>query len=101
MEYEEFKKCVVESVKKELCGKEKIEIHSMMKNNSKKLDGLMVFREGSSVAPALYLNDYFEEYREGSSLGSIVGEITDFYKYEKDKADTVDMEFFKSYEKAF
>ncbi len=98
MEYEEFKNCVVESVKKELSSKEKIEIHSMMKNNSKKMDGLMVFREGSTIAPALYLNEYFEEYQKGEPIGSIVGEITDFYKYEKDKADTIDIEFFKDYD---
>lgn len=99
MEYKEFKKCVVDSLEKELQGTGKIEIHPVQRNNQKVLDGLMVLREGCSVAPALYLNEYFEDYQKGGSLGSIVGEITDFYKYGKDNTEGIDMDFYKNYDK--
>lgn len=99
MEYQEFKKCVVDSLEKELHGTGKVEIHRVTKNNRKELDGLMVLREGCSVAPALYLDEYFEDYQNGCSLGSIVGEITDFYRYGKDDTRGIDMDFYRDYEK--
>ncbi len=99
MEYQEFKKCVVDSLEKELQGAGKIEIHRVQKNNRKELDGLMVLREGCSVAPALYLNEYYDDYQKGCTLGSIVGEITDFYKYGKDDTKGIDMDFYRDYEK--
>lgn len=97
MEYEEFKSCVVNSVQKELHGREKVEVHRVLRNNNRQLDGLMVMREGSSIAPALYLNEYYSEYKNGCPLGSIVGEITDFYRSGKDNTKGIDIGFYKNY----
>lgn len=99
MEYQEFKDCVVDALKKELQQNDQIEIHSIMKNNARKLDGLMVLREGTSIAPALYLNRYYEEYQKGSTLGSIVGEITDFYKVGRELGEGLDLDFYQDFSK--
>lgn len=98
LEYEEFKSCVVDSVQKELRGQEKVEVHRVQRNNNRQLDGLMVMREGSSIAPALYLNEYYKEYINGCPLGSIVGEITDFYRSGKDNTRGIDIEFYQNYQ---
>ncbi len=98
MEYEEFKDRVLESVQKELQKDDQIEIHKILRNNGSRLDGLTVLREGNTIAPALYLNDYFEEYEKGCPLGTIVGEITDFYKYGEDRIDPVNMDFYKEFD---
>lgn len=97
MEYQEFKDCIVDSLEKELGEQGKIEVHKVQKNNRKELDGLMVLREGCSVAPALYLNEYYEDYQKGCTLNSIVGEITDFYKYGRDNTSGISMDFYKDY----
>ncbi len=97
MEYEEFKKHVVTYVKKELQEDERVEIHHVTKNNALQLDGLMVMREGSNAAPVLYLNDFYKEYCKGCSLGSIVGEITNFYQYGRSFGDDLDISFYKDF----
>ena len=52
-----------------------IEIHDVLKNNSTHLTGLTIRDEEYNVAPTIYLEDFFEKYRNGIGLDRIIEEI--------------------------
>lgn len=75
MEYEEFIDRIKEAVL-ELCPDcDKIVVKKVLKNNSVELDGLAVVRKNDSIAPTVYLNDYYEKYLEGFDLIGLAKEI--------------------------
>ena len=81
MEYDNF----IETIRKragKTAGKGgKAFINKVMKNNGKEMDGLVILEDGYSVAPAIYLNDYYNDYRSGTDLDEIMNDIlTNYYK---------------------
>lgn len=55
--------------------KREVKVISVKKNNGLVLTGLSVCEEQSNVAPTVYLEAYFEEYKKGKSLNSIISEV--------------------------
>ncbi len=55
-----------------------------LKNNSVYLTGITVNKEGSEVAPSLYVDDYYKRFAHGMDLERI---IRDLYETLKDAAD--------------
>ncbi len=96
MEYDQFKEYIVSYMKQRMGEHARVEVHSILKNNSRKLDGLSVLREGDNLSPTVYLQDYYKDFREGASLQSIVGEITDFYE-NCEQETRIDLEFFRDF----
>ncbi len=77
----------------------KITVTSVQKNNGVKLDGLCIMEPEKNISPTIYLNDYYEKYVEGMSLGEIADEVMGIY--EKSKIEkSVDVNFFTDFEKA-
>lgn len=76
MEYEVFKTKVKECVA-QLCPNDDIRLEKIMKNNSCELDGVVIRREGVDVSPAIYINNYYEEYLEGRTIENIAAEIVE------------------------
>ena len=52
-----------------------IKIVSVLKNNALRLDGLSIHRKGESVCPNIYLNQFYEQYKDGRELEDILSEI--------------------------
>lgn len=50
------------------------------KNNGVKLTGVTIREEGFNIAPNIYLDDYFEEYRSGKTVDDICRAVTDVYE---------------------
>ncbi len=84
MTYEEFKDTVVARIKDYLPASYQdaaISIVPVLKNNNLRLDGLLIRRmlaDGTnteSVAPNIYLNQFYEEYKDGRELEDILSEI--------------------------
>ena len=84
MTYEEFKDIVVARIKDYLPASYQdaaISIAPVLKNNNLRLDGLLIRRmlaDGTnteSVAPNIYLNQFYEEYKDGRELEDILSEI--------------------------
>lgn len=48
-----------------------VEIREMSQNNSLTLTGVTVHDKGRNIAPAVYLEGFFEEYRKGKTLDEI------------------------------
>lgn len=61
-------------------GKEyELSLHRITKNNGLILDGLCISRGKNPAAPAIYLNDCYHQYLEGSSIEEIIKELLELY----------------------
>lgn len=70
----------------------------IVRNNGICCHAILFIKKGSNVSPAIYLETFFEAYKEGKSMGDIVFDILCVYrKYAKEIR--VDMNFFTSYDK--
>ena len=67
MVYEEFQAAVTSALKKELGQDYQMAIQKVPKNNGAILDGLCINKKGETIAPTIYLNSYYEQYKEGWS----------------------------------
>ena len=56
---------------------------TVMKQNDVELTGVTVRVEGVSVSPTLYLNGYYEMFRDGSTYTDILEEVTDLFENAK------------------
>ena len=84
MEYDNF----IETIRKragKTAGKGgKAFINKVIKNNGKEMDGLVILEDGYSVAPAIYLNDYYDDYRSGTDIDMIMNDILTVYYKNRD-----------------
>ena len=46
-----------------------------MKNNGTELDGITIMEKDKNIAPTIYINSFYDRYREGVSLKAVVSEI--------------------------
>lgn len=76
MKYENFLEEVKECVAK-LCPDNIVRIEKILKNNSYELDGLIIMREGADASPAIYLNNYYNDYINGCPIEDIAGKIVE------------------------
>lgn len=53
------------------------------KNNGLKRTGITIMEKNSNIAPNIYLDIYYEQYKAGMSLGAICNEITVIYEDNK------------------
>lgn len=58
------------------------------KNNGVMLKGIIIQSENSSIAPQIYIDSYYAEYRNGRTLPNICEEIVRFYYREKNPVIT-------------
>lgn len=75
MELQEFI-TFIEKELKEHYGKEaKVEHHQVYKNNGILLQGICVLLKDKNIAPTIYLNDFYKEYKEGRQESEILKHI--------------------------
>jgi hypothetical protein len=79
MDYNEFLMCVKERLEAEKPGT-RVELHHVRKNNQVTLDGVTILPDGETISPTIYLNEYYEKYRDGLSLEEVVKEILAEYQ---------------------
>ncbi len=81
----------------EYYGKEaEIKQHTVYKNNGILLHGICVLQNGKNIAPAVYLNSFWERYKNGESFGILIKEIINFME-ENQVSGNFDTDFFKDY----
>lgn len=59
-----------------------VDLHKEVKNNGIVLDGITLRKKGEHISPNIYLNRYYENYRMGRPLSSIMEEIVCLYRKE-------------------
>lgn len=99
MEYETFKQVIVERLKYDIPNPKKISIQTVYKNNGLYLDGLVIMENNCNISPTLYLNYYYESYREGTSFQQVYETILENYQQNK-PSQSIDVRFFTQFENA-
>lgn len=79
MLYQEFVYAVEERVNRKLEGGVKASLYTATKNNGKQRQGMMIEHPGVNISPTIYLEEFYEHFRNGKSLDDIVREILEFY----------------------
>lgn len=101
MTKEKFYNEVEEGLKRHFGAGTSIEIQEVKKVNLT-LDGVVIRKENSNIAPTIYLNPYFLKFNDGESLDEILRDIIDVYENNQpDKiADCFKVEDFFDFDKA-
>ncbi len=79
MNYQEFLESIVSEMKLRLGEHTTIDIVQIDKNNGVKLDGLIIRQDSVNMAPAIYLNQYYGQYKEGRAIADITEDIHRLY----------------------
>lgn len=74
-------------------------VKPVVKNNDRILTGLTILKDGSNIAPTVYLEPYWEEIEKGRLLSSVLEEIAQIQQGENNK-ELFDLSAVKDYEKA-
>lgn len=82
MNYQQFIDEVERQVKDKIRGNETmtVYIHTTVKNNGKERKGITVSEKGFSISPTIYLEEYFQQFREGKSIEKIAEKILKLYE---------------------
>ena len=78
LNYEEFKDAVASQIKDYLPAEyanSDVTIHSVLKNNATRLDGLSIKKPESNICPNIYLNQFFADYEDGREIEDIMSDI--------------------------
>lgn len=74
-------------------------VKPVVKNNDRILTGLTILKDGSNIAPTVYLEPYWEEIEKGRLLSSVLEEIAQIQQGENNR-ELFDLSAVKDYEKA-
>lgn len=85
MKYEEFMETVKEQMQEKLGEEVKIRLHKVTKNNSVVMDGMSIYREGSNIAPTIYLNGFYRDYLQKEDLEEILHTLEMVYRSSLEK----------------
>lgn len=79
MNYQNFCKQLIQSLEEKLGKKYQVKITDIEKNNGVVLEGIIIIKEESQISPNIYLEYFYDRYREGESLEEITEEILIIY----------------------
>ena len=97
MNYSDFTNAIAKRAEKTAGKGGRVYINQVIKNNDTKLDGLVIMEKDHSMAPTIYLNDYYPKYKKGMSLDRIMEEILSGYYMSRDSFE-MNLDFFKNYD---
>lgn len=96
MTYETFKKVIMERLSYDIADPKQISLQTHYKNNGCSLDGLVILENGNNIAPTLYLNRYYDLYRDGNSFQKVYEKLLEYY--EANKSDVgIDVSFYTDF----
>ncbi len=79
MEYQEFLCAIERELNKQLKEGTKARLYSTIKNNGKERTGVLIEQEGSNIGPTIYLEGFYEKYKEKTDFALIVSELLEVY----------------------
>ena len=75
----------------------KVRMQKVDKNNGVTLVGITVFKKDSTIFPTMYLESFYQLYEDSMEFSEVVSFFIE--KYESNKKDGMDFDFFSDYEK--
>ena len=97
MDYELFCEKMQQSLQRFYGEDVNVLMQPVKKNNGVILIGVTVYSKDSVMMPTMYLEPFYEMYKEGKELGEIVRFFVE--RYENSKVEGIDFSFFYDYEK--
>ena len=97
MEYREFLENVRKEVESRYDSNVSVTLNHVMKNNGTELDGITIMEKDKNFAPTIYVNSFYDRYREGVSLKAVVSEIIRIYNQNKNSIN-INADYFENYE---
>lgn len=97
MEFQKFTEKIKKAVQEYYGEEVTVVMNQVVKNNGVTLDGLTIMLKEKNVAPTIYLNSFYEQYKDGKTCSEIVGNIIKVYECSKIE-ENIDMDFFLKYE---
>lgn len=79
MSYEEFVAWIEKELKRNLGQDRQICVRTVVKNNGRKRRGLVFSEPGVNISPTIYLEEYYEQYRQGMPQTVIAEQIAALY----------------------
>ena len=86
MDYAEFKDALVEGIRRIAETNVEIEIIEARKNNGVVLDAVLFKVAETGVSPQIYIEPYYEKFKAGKVMKSIIEDIYEFYLEKRDEA---------------
>lgn len=77
MNFQEFVEKIAEEFSYKISGM--VHIVPVIKNNGVTLTGLTVTSEDTNISPTIYLDGYYEEYKQGKELCQVVEQVQEIY----------------------
>ena len=65
----------------------KVQVNTVVKNNDLHLTGLTILSKGSNIAPTIYLENYYQMYKEGETMADVCQLIIRVYEEHKMNVD--------------
>lgn len=95
MEYCEFLECIKKQIARRTG--DNVYINHVVKNNGYELDGIVIMEEGNNISPNIYLNHFYNEYKNGVTIDDITQDILRLYNENKNKI-VIDSKFFSDFD---
>lgn len=98
MDLKEFSKTIEELILSSLGDGYRVSSKDIIKNNGVVYHALLISEEGRCIAPTIYIDQFYEAYKNGISLKKVVMEILNLYRNSMPTTD-LDMDFFFDFSK--
>lgn len=99
MDYQSFIQKIYRGVSDFMGEDVKVTLQEVRKNNGIRLQGIMIMPKKSNVAPTIYLESFYDEYKEGKPIGNIILDIIQIYENHQ-LQEQINIDFFDDFEKA-
>lgn len=99
MNFSLFTAAVMEKLQEKLGSGYKVFSHPVKKNNSMELTGVIVEGENCNTSPAIYMDDFYKDYRKNVSIDEIAETVYGIFCQSR-FTQSVDLSDFTVYEKA-
>lgn len=99
MTFDEFKKKVVQDLKHMFPKGVQAELYNVTKNNSTEVTGIMIKSEENPIAPIIYIEAYYNLYKQGMEFEAILKHIYSVWEESHQKSNSWQMESLLNKEK--
>lgn len=100
MNYEAFKEALVKETGRQAGEAYQVSLQKITKNNGISRDAVSICRKDRKVAPVIYLESFYEQYRKGSSVVRLAADMLEHYREMDSTFLEMDTDFFSDYENA-
>lgn len=97
MTYQLFKETLITELEGYFPPDTNITIHSIPRNNHTSADGLTILESGFNIAPTIYIQDYYLNFKNGTPFATVFKQLLDAY-YRCRPTENIDPTFFKDFD---